>query len=202
MPTFREVVESGTKDDGYEPQLLWLVPVFYTSRIQYYDYAVNNIHKQIERQWRNIGQQYYATREDFEKSSVVRLIWDSGTPFWWGLNDIVGWLDVRACVRKHEIQVALFLPQKHISRNLKEKVYVVRRKEQLRFSEQSSNFELQEGIIQIIVTMKSDSRVNKRYMDYAHWFRLIKHTDIKGVIREAEDEDMDRILKNSPPKAG
>ena len=95
---FREAVERGIKDDDYEPQILWLIPIYLRSRIQYYDEVISRIHREID----NLRRCYvsaYPSPEAFEKSSIVNVVWYRNSPLWWGLDNVVGWIDLRACVR-------------------------------------------------------------------------------------------------------
>jgi hypothetical protein len=195
--SFREAVESSIEDDGYEPQLLWLIPIFLRSRIQYYDETVARVRRRIEEHWKQSGQESYETREEFEQSKFVQWIWYSEHPYWWGLTDIVGWIDVRACVRSREIQASLFLPTKRISRQLKDKRYVLRRKETVSLSEDVTNEQLQESLIQAVETICEDDRTKRLYVDLDQWRRLVRHTDLKGIIREATEEDLARVVARS-----
>ena len=194
VPPFREVVERGLEDDGYEPQSLWLIPVFLRSRVQYYDEAAASIRKRIEEHWEQFGQNTYNSREEFEQSSFVEWIWSDSHPYWWGLNDIVGWIDIRVCVRSRGIQVALFLPTKRVSRRLKDKRYVFRRRETISLSQHATNEQLRESLIEAVETIRNDERIKTRYVDLHQWCRLVRHTDLIGIIREAAEEDLECIL--------
>jgi hypothetical protein len=190
--SFREMVKNGMKDDGYEPQLLWLIPIFLRPRIQYYDEAAADIHRRTDEYWSRSGQQVYGSREEFEQSSLVQWIWDSGHPYWWGFNDIVGWIDVRACVRSQEIQVSLFLPSKRVSRKLKDKRFVFRRREVVALPQVTTNEQLRKGVFEAVEVIRGDDRIKKRYVDLDQWRRLVRHTDLVGIIREAANEDLER----------
>jgi hypothetical protein len=195
--SFRELVESGVEDDGYEPQSLWLIPVFRKSRIQYYEEAATSIRRRIEEHWERL-REVYDSRADFENSSLFQWLWDSGHPYWWGLNDVVGWIDIRACVRSKELQVSLFLPTKRISRNLKNKTYVFRRKETVPLSPQATNESLQKSVIQAVEAIVGDNRLKGRYVDLHQWYRLVRHTDLIAIIREAASEDSERTSRKQP----
>jgi hypothetical protein len=192
-PSFREIVEGGLEDDGYEPQSLWLIPIFLRSRIQYYNEAAASIQTRIEEYWERFGQSTYNSREEFKQTSLVEWIWSNGHPYWWGLNDIVGWIDIRACVRSREIQVALFLPTKRVSRQLKDKRYVFCRRETISLPERATNEQLQERVIEAVETIRNDEHIKTRYVELNQWCRLVRHTDLVGIIREAAEEDLMRI---------
>ena len=86
---FREAVERGIKDDDYEPQILWLIPIYIRSRIQYYDEVISRIHREID----NLRRRYvsaYPSPEAFEKSSIVNAVWYRNSPLWWRLDNVVG----------------------------------------------------------------------------------------------------------------
>ena len=189
---FREVVERGIKDDDYEPQILWLIPIYLRSRIQYYDEVISRIHREID----NLRRRYvsaYPSPEAFEKSSIVNVVWYRNSPLWWGLDNVVGWIDLRACVRNREIQAALFLTTKRASRNMEDKRFVFRRRETVAISAPVSNYDLQHATIQALRTLASDTRLRDRYIDLDQWERLVTHTDLFGIIRQAAVRDAEHI---------
>src|SRR2546422_2954951 len=110
-PFVRKLAEGAFADDGYEPQTLWLLPICLRSRTSYYDDVVNRAKSDLAEAWRQQGH-LYKSREEFDASSFVDHIWRLHSPFWWGLNDVVGYVDVKACVRAMHIQAALFLTKK------------------------------------------------------------------------------------------
>ena len=189
---FREAVERGIKDDDYEPQILWLIPIYLRSRIQYYDEVISRIHREID----NLRRRYvsaYPSPEAFEKSSIVNVVWYRNSPLWWGLDNVVGWIDLRACVRNREIQAALFLTTKRASRNMEDKRFVFRRRETVAISAPVSNYDLQHATIQALRTLASDTRLRDRYIDLDQWERLVTHTDLVGIIRQAAVRDAEHI---------
>jgi hypothetical protein len=195
---FREAVERGIKDDDYEPQILWLIPIYLRSRIQYYDEVISRIHREID----NLRRRYvsaYPSPEAFEKSSIVNAVWYRNSPLWWRLDNVVGWIDLRACVRNREIQAALFLTTKRASRNMEDKRFVFRRRESVAISAPVSNYDLQHATIQALRTLASDTRLRDRYIDLDQWERLVTHTDLVGIIRQAAARDAEHISKAATP---
>jgi hypothetical protein len=195
---FREAVERGIKDDDYEPQILWLIPIYLRSRIQYYDEVISRIHREID----NLRRRYvsaYPSPEAFEKSSIVNAVWYRNSPLWWRLDNVVGWIDLRTCVRNREIQAALFLTTKRASRNMEDKRFVFRRRESVAISAPVSNYDLQHATIQALRPLASDTRLRDRYIDLDQWERLVTHTDLVGIIRQAAARDAEHISKAATP---
>ena len=188
VPTFRELVEAGIEFDPYEPQILLLIPVYLRSRRQYYEEAAQRIHRKIEDFWQSQSH-WYEFRDEFEKSSLVTWIWDSGSPPWWGLNDVVGYIDVRVCVRKREIQAALFLPKKRISRQLKEKIFWFQRREAISLGERATNERLRSQVMELVHRLRADDRLKNRYVDLEQWQRILNHVDLVGLIKSAAASD-------------
>jgi hypothetical protein len=183
MPSFRESVEMG-EGDGYEPQLLWLIPLTLRSRKQFYDEVVATIRNDIERGWKQFAH-LYLDRAKYEASSYVDSLWRGHSPYWWGLDDVVAWIDARACVRSREIQLGLFLPSKRISRKLKEKRYVHQFRRVVAIPERTTNKKLQVAVISAIKSLKKEEKVKHLVLNTDQWFRVIRNTNLTGIIRSA-----------------
>lgn len=143
--SFREIAKSFLeKDDDYEAPLLLLIPVYLRDRRRYYLDSIATIRKLLDELW--VTSQFeYPSREDFEKSRVGETVWNATglKPYWWGVNDVVGFIDIRVCVRSRQLQAALFLPHKQISRRLKHKEpFVFQRKESIALGDRATNEEL------------------------------------------------------------
>lgn len=193
---YRELVDSPLEADAYEPLCIWLIPVLLRSRKCYYADAVARTKKLIEWIW-DRNKLAFASRAAFEKSDFFQQTWEREAPSWWGLNDIIGWIDVRVCVRKREIQVSLFVPTKRISRQLRDKVYFCRRQECISLPERSTNEELRNSLMSVVETMAADPTIRRRYVDLVNWRRRLRHTDLIGIIREAADADMQMLVKKA-----
>jgi hypothetical protein len=160
--------------------------------------VISRIHREID----NLRRHHvsaYPSPEAFEKSSIVNAVWYRNSPLWWGLNNVVGWIDVRACVRNREIQAALFLTTKRASRNMKDKRFVFRRRESVAISAPVSNYDLQHATIQALRILALDTRLRDRYIDLDQWERLVTPTDLVGIIRQAAARDAEHISKAATP---
>lgn len=195
---FQKVARGEIEPDGYEPLCLWLIPILLRSRRQYYDDAVVDTKKLIEWYWRSSKPIYHSFAE-FEQSDFVRQTWERKAPLWWGLNDIIGWIDVRICVRDHEFQISLFLPTKRISKRLKNKHYFCHSRQTIALPDRATNEELRVKLINCVEKMAADKNLTKRYIDLASWRRLVRHFDLIGAIRETAEEDMKFLLKEQKP---
>lgn len=68
----------------------------------------------------------FASRQEHRTSSYARCVWEAHLPFWWGLNDIVGYIECRYDEGKQEIRATLFLTAKRRSRILRDKRVVAK----------------------------------------------------------------------------
>lgn len=180
---YRKLAESSLEGDDYEPLCLWLIPVLLRSRKQYYADAVAKTKQLVEWYWKTRGPAF-ASRADFEKSTFLQQTWEREAPPWWGLNDIIGWIDVRLSVREREIWVSLFVPDKRISRNLKEKVYSCRLQERVTLPNRSTNEKLSSDLIGAVERVAAAPVIRGRCADLASWRRCVRHTDLIGIIHD------------------
>jgi hypothetical protein len=192
VKSFREIVESKKPGDDYEPLMLWLIPFYLRTRQQYYDEAASKIKKYIDDLWNKVSDTFY-TRDEFEKSTVLESIWDSYTPYWWGLNDVIGWIDVRLCVRHRQIQLSLFLPSKRVSRKLKDKMFAFQDSEIIDLPDIATNNDLQNKVIEALHIIIQDPRIKRFFIDLEPWYRIIRHTDLVGIIQEFAHDDWEKI---------
>ncbi len=195
VKSFRELVESKTPNDDYEPLSLWLIPLYLRSRKQYYDEAADSIKKHIDELWEKV-RDIFPSRDEFEKTDSVDSIWARYTPYWWGLNDVVGWIDIRLCVRKRQIQLSSFLSAKRVSRKLKDKKYGFQSIEVIDLSEIATNEELQNIVLDKLNSMSHDKSIRKLFVDLKPLYRVICHTDLVGIIQEFAREDCETVSEN------
>ena len=186
--SFRELIESGVPDPGYEAAGLWLLPILLRPRIQYYKEMAARIRLQIDRLWDTSGYMF-GSREKFEQSDTVDTIWRIGSPPWWGLNDIVGYIDIRLLEHSRQIWVALFLPTKRISRQLVQKVFAINRLETIYLDDGPIENELlRQKLIETVEAVRHDPRVERLYVDVDRWRLCVFHTDLVGILRELENQ--------------
>jgi hypothetical protein len=126
-------------------------------------------------------------------------VWESDAPLWWGLNDIIGWIDVRLSVRSREFQISLFLPTKRISRKLRNKAYFSHVRESIKLPDRSTNEELRDMLIGGVEKVAADRRLRRKYFDIARWQRLLRHLDLIGIIRETAKADIELLIKEETP---
>lgn len=191
MPFVKALATGRFTDDGYEPQPLWLIPIQLRSRIQYYQEVADRALADIERSWDASGR-YYRSREEFDASDFVRHIWQRSSPFWWGLNDIIGFVDVRLYTRSVQIQAALFLTTKRPSRTLRDRVFVHKRHSAYDLVGGETNHELQDRTIALVRELAADPRLKRRHLDLPPWERSVRRTDLIGIFRDAVAADKTR----------
>lgn len=191
---FHQLARGEIEADEYEPLCLWLIPIFLRPRRKYYSDAIKDTRKLIEWYWEN-SKSIYGSRAAFESSDLIRQVWERGAPAWWGLNDVIGWIDVRLCVRRREFHLSLFLPTKQISRRLKNKIYKGESFEVISIPDPSTNKKLRSTLIHSVERLASDARLKRRYIDLVSWRRLVRSMDLVGLIRETAKEDMEMLSK-------
>ena len=137
----------------------------------------------IEAAWEAYGH-LYESRDGFERFPYVEQSWRLASPSWWGLNDIVGFIDIRANLLEQALQATLFLTTKRVSRTLVDKTYVAGGQEVVRFGEVASNDELRRDLIQAVERLATDTRLRRRQLDLQAWRQVVNHTDLVGILRE------------------
>jgi hypothetical protein len=186
VPTFREMCESGAGHGGYQPQQLWLIPILLRSREQYYREAEEAIRNRIDEVWELSGRAY-GSRAAFEQSATVANIWAWNAPIWWGLNDVIGWIDVQLDILEWEFQVALFLPLKRISRRLKDKSFAFEIMERVPLPSGQTNERAQESLIAAVERLATHDKVARYEVDLERWKRVVRNTNLIGVFEAFVD---------------
>jgi hypothetical protein len=189
------LTSSGALDSDYEWQPLWLIPIYLRSRRQYYSEAVHAIDRRIAATWKR-RQQWVTSPaqrqswEDFQKADYVANARETGTQPWWGLNDVVGYIDVQLDIADAAIHALLFLADKTISRRLTRKRFVSKRQVTIHLEEVGEvldNARLREQIAEAVVELRSDPQLTKLYVDLDRWHILLVNTDLVGVVREVAE---------------
>jgi hypothetical protein len=163
-----------------EPLQLWLLPIHLRSRRQFYEDAVAQAQRRIEGLWATQGF-LFASRDEFDGSASVENVWRSLSPPWWGLNDIVGFIDVR--MHATEIATSLFTTTKRATRVLKHRTYVFRRSETVPVAFKDSNRTLRPAVVAAVQTLAQDPSVAGRYLDLSRWRPLVEHMDLAALYR-------------------
>lgn len=194
---FRAMVESGVQDDGFEPVTLWRIPIYLRSRQQFYAEWVRKIREKIDRaydeqEWPwGLDDGEPMPRQAWEQYAkrYIDWIWYRHSPPWWGANDVVGWIEVLACVRDLEISANLCLPKKRISRQLERKVYWFTEQRVVRLQPDCSNESLQEQTIAAVNELAQHPRLKKLCLDLDAWRLLAAHTDLYSILCDASIAD-------------
>jgi len=191
---FQKIARGEIEPDGYEPLCLWLIPILLRTRRQYYNDAVERTKKLIAYYWKS-SKHIYHSFEEFEQSDFVQQTWERKSPLWWGLNDIIGWIDVRVCVREGEFQISLFLPTKRISKILKDKQYYCYQRKTIALPDKATNRKLRTLLINGIEDISTLNKLNKMHIDLERCRRLANNLDIVTVIKETVEEDIKLLSK-------
>jgi hypothetical protein len=97
--------------------------------------------KRLQKYWER-SKDLHESRTEFDQFDFVRDVRGREYPLPWRFNDIIGWIDITAFLRGKRIQVGLFLPKSRISRQLKQKKYVMQAHKHVPYSDRSTNQEL------------------------------------------------------------
>jgi hypothetical protein len=181
-PLLKSLAENDLGKDEYEPVQLWLLPILLRTRQQYYDDAIAKVKRDIEHMWQSSGS-LYPTREAFDSSDFVDGVWRRASPYWWGLNDIAGFIDIRANVGAAAIEATLFLTSKRPSKRLVDKLYVHRRRERVELRGGETNDDLQSATDAVVTRLAGDSRIKRRYLDIDGWRLVLSSTDLVRLLR-------------------
>jgi hypothetical protein len=185
-PLLKRLADGDLQKTGRHPLQLWLLPVHLRSHDKYYQDAIDSTRHEIEESWTQHGR-LYASREEFDASDFVRNTWARASPYWWGIDDIVGYIDVRASLAERQLQATLFLTTKRPSRTLVNKKYVAKQKEVVAFGTHAANNELRAQLASAVRRIAENSALANREFDYLSWARVLDHTDLVGILRaEAE----------------
>ena len=184
--SFREMAEDGSLDTiDSQPLQLSLIPVYLRSRKLYYLEKAAAIRKRIDDTWDEWVTPPYDSRADFDASDLVEKLWRGRSPPAWELNDIVGFIDVRLLVHSRKIQAALFMPDKQVSRRLKNKEpYVFIRMETLELGERATNHQLRTEVTRLVDNLRSHAVLKRRFIDLEAWRRTLDHVDLVGLIKD------------------
>ena len=180
-PVLRQLADGDLGRDDYEALQLWLIPILLRSRETYYADAVQAVEHEIEEAWTRY-QHLYPSRTDFDNSDFINSFWQRASPYWWGLNDVVGFIDIRANVRTLAIDATLFLTAKRPSRKLVDKTFVARGQRSLPLGPGQSNADLVKELDDIVTDLRSDPRLRKRYVDLDSWRRVVANTNLLRIV--------------------
>jgi len=181
----KKISEEGIdKSHDTSPPQLWLIPIMLREWNNYLKDAEAAVLKDIERQWEMA--QRYQSRQEFESGPRINSSWKLGAPLWWGLNDVIGFIDLRLIPWNMSIEATLFLTRKRASRQLVVKQYVARGQERFILKPGMDNQRIQEGTIQIVETLAKDPRLVKRCLPLADWRRMVRNTNFITLILELE----------------
>ena len=197
---FRAAAEAGFEDDGYEPQLLWRIPIYLRSRKQYYAESIKRISALLEEAYEQQVREWSSpegatlTREAWERSAkrYIDGLWSRQSPPWWGLHDAVGWIEIYGDTRAGEIWATLLLPRERISRQLTRKTFWHHDHKIVQLWSGITNDEIRHGIFIVVNELIQAPKLQKLFLDLEPWRRLVNHTDIAGVLTGAAAADLER----------
>ena len=181
-PLLKRIADGDIPADGYEPTQLWLIPILLRSRKRYYMDAVHAVERQLSNA-RGLYSRLYDSDDAFEQSSFVQGTWARASPLWWGLNDIIGFIDIRVDALERELQASLFLTTKRPSRALVDKTYAPTRRETVQIEQREVNENLRGRLSEIVHSLARDNAIKRRYINLEGWSRALDNTALIGVIR-------------------
>lgn len=180
-PFLKKLADGDLGSDEFESLQLWLLPVLLRSRQRYYADAVQAVHSQVEDAWHAHGT-FYPSREAFDESQFIQDAWRRASPYWWGLNDIVGFIDIRADVVSLSLDATLFLTTKRASRSLVDKVFAQRAQQRVAIVSGQSNHHLRAELNAAVTRLAEDERLRRRYLDLVGWRSVLNRTDLLQIV--------------------
>ncbi len=181
-PVLRQLADGDLGPDEDEPLQLWLLPILLRSRQRYYAEAIAAVEQQIAEAWTAHGHMY-PSREKFDNSPFVEGAWRHAQPAWWGLNDIVGFIDVRLSATSASVDSALFLTGERASRSLVRKTFVLRGQERVFVVGGDTNADIQSRIDTAVTKLAASNSVNRRFVDLRNWRSVLYCTDLLCIFR-------------------
>jgi hypothetical protein len=178
----RNAMDRGFPPNGYEPLQLALIPILLRTRHQYYEEAAKRIDRQIEETWRQTSKQH-ETLEQFRNSDFAKGIWRHDSPSWWGLNDIIGYIDIRINLMERAIELNLFLTSKRVSRSLVKKEFVLKASKKVMLGAFLKGGSLEDAVRQKLLMLAKDSRVAKYHVSCEHFLAVLPYIDLAGLTR-------------------
>jgi hypothetical protein len=166
---------------------LWTFPIYLRTEEQYFQEGEARAARLIEAYWRTSGHRY-RSRKEFDESDFLHNVRNQNQVLYWRLNDVVGWIEVLAFLKSKNVQVALYLADRRISRQLKVKSYRYEEMKHVLYSEDSNNEELRGKVLDIARGLVSRTgSIRDCYVDFEHLQRTLNWTDIIGLLNEAAD---------------
>ena len=181
-PLLKRLADGDLQAVGRHPLQLWLLPIHFRSHDKYYRDLIEAVKKRLEEAWELHGH-LYASRQEFEESDFVRNTWRFHSPYWWGLADIIGFVDIRASVAEKSVNATLFLTTKRASSRLVDKTYVAKRQESVHFDNASTNESLRSDLSDAVGRIAADPLLRRRHLDLEAWVCILEHTDLVGILR-------------------
>lgn len=180
-PFLKKLADGDLGSDEFESLQLWLLPVLLRSRQRYYSDAIQAVQSQVENAWRGQGA-FYPSREAFDESQFIQDAWRRASPYWWGLNDIVGFIDIRANVVSLSLDATLFLTTKRATRSLVDKVFVQRAQQSVAIVPAQSDHDLRAALNTAVTHLAEDERLRRRYLDLDSWRRVLNRTNVLQIV--------------------
>lgn len=183
-------------DTSFQPLALWLLPVLLRTRDRYYGDAMRAIRSQLDSTW-ELQRSNFGSREEFEQSLSAQRLWRAAQPPWWGLNDIVGYIDIALDLSESAIRCALFATKQRPSRTLVYKMFVPVATELVSLRQHSTNEPLRTAVLASAANLARNPRVKGRCIDLLPLQAHLRRTNLVGLIRD----EIARIRAGSPAPA-
>jgi hypothetical protein len=161
----------------YEPQLILFIPTYYAD-------ALRSAQEHIDSIWR-VTRDGGTSREEFERFHIVQSIWKRSSPLWWGVNDIVGWIDVRIWNAENEVRAALFLPTKRITRQMVRKQFVHKKRVAAPIDRALGNNAWHVRIEALVRQILAEPQVSRLHVPWEQWRAILMRIDVVGLIDDA-----------------
>jgi hypothetical protein len=164
-------------EDGSRP--LWLIPILLRDRAAYYDDWADATQRDFDRVWKSASASM--TRDAFEAGLTAEQLWGPG-PLWWGVNDVVGYVEIRLHPAERALRVTAFRTTARPSRSLVKKFFEPQAERSVTWGAVTTNEELRAALREAVEEVSADATRAGRQIARQEWEALIRHTDVLGVV--------------------
>ena len=181
-PLLRQIADGEVSNKGRVPPLLWLIPILLRSRSKYYDDLVADTRRRIDSLWVAVGFMS-KSREEFENSSEVDDAWKSAPALWWGVNDIIGFIEIHLLAES--IDVSLFFVKERPTRMLTRKNFEHRDAVSVPTADGPTNETPRSRVIEAVRCLAGNDTIRRHHIDIESWELAVAYTDPVGLTKAA-----------------
>lgn len=165
------------------PKVIFLAPIQLRSRKQYYKDICEDVARELDYAWESGHNRLFAPEQEHRTSSYARSVWQAHSPFWWGLNDIVGYIECRYDQDKQEIRATLFLTAKRRSCILRDKRVVAKFHDVVSVSPAATNTTIRQVLLSMLEKIRRRPELKKLHVQTRDYENLIRCIDFPRLFK-------------------